>query len=149
MHYGALPLLKDMVEGLPYFKVERTRVCKGYALSKHANIAFPSSGYRLRGILNMVHSNVCGPMSLALLTSNIYCVSFVDDHACKSCLYFMKTRDEAFSRFQKFKDLKENQIDKKMKVLRSNNKGECTSKEFDSFCRDIGIKRELIVPYSP
>jgi transposase InsO family protein len=34
-------------------------------------------------------------------------------------------------------------------VLRLDNGGEYTSKEFDSFCRDARIKRELIVPYNP
>jgi hypothetical protein len=29
LHYGALPLLKDMVQGLPEFKIEKARVCKG------------------------------------------------------------------------------------------------------------------------
>jgi hypothetical protein len=51
LHYGALPLLKDMVQGLPDFKIEKTRVCKGCALDKHAKTAFPSSEHRSRGFL--------------------------------------------------------------------------------------------------
>ena len=31
----------------------------------------------------------------------------------------------------------------------SDNAGEYTSKEFVSFCRDVGIKRELTTPYNP
>jgi len=37
---------------------------------------------------------------------------------------------------------------KKIEVLRSDNGGEYTSKDFDAFCREVGIKRELMVPYN-
>jgi transposase InsO family protein len=33
--------------------------------------------------------------------------------------------------------------------LRSDNGDEYTSKEFKSFCKEAGIKREMIVPYNP
>lgn len=61
----------------------------------------------------------------------------------------MKTKDKVFSRFQEFNARVENQIGKKIKVLRSNYGGGYTSKEFDSFCQEVGIKKELIVPYNP
>jgi transposase InsO family protein len=79
----------------------------------------------------------------------MYYVSFIDDFSCKTWIYFLKTKDEVFSRFQEFKALVENQIGKKIKVLRLDNGGEYTSKEFKGFCKEGGIKRELIVPYNP
>jgi transposase InsO family protein len=38
---------------------------------------------------------------------------------------------------------------RKIKILRSDNGGEYTSKEFNSFCNGEGIKREFTVPYNP
>jgi transposase InsO family protein len=61
----------------------------------------------------------------------------------------MKTKGQVFSRFQEFKTLVENQTGKKIKVLRLDNGGEYTSKEFMDFCAGEGIRRELIVPYNP
>jgi transposase InsO family protein len=61
----------------------------------------------------------------------------------------MKTKDVVFSTVQEFKPLVENQTSKKIKLLRSYNIGEYTSKEFESFSRDVGIKRQLIIPYIP
>jgi transposase InsO family protein len=83
------------------------------------------------------------------ITGSMYYVSFIDDFSCKTWIYFLKTKDEVFSRFQEFKALVENQTRKKIKVLRSDNGGEYTSKEFEGFCKEAGIKRELIVPYNP
>jgi transposase InsO family protein len=43
----------------------------------------------------------------------------------------------------------ENQTGKKIRVLRWDNGGEYTSKEFMDFCAGEGIRRELTVPYNP
>jgi hypothetical protein len=54
-----------------------------------------------------------------------------------------------FSKFKEFKALIENPSEKKIKIPRSDNGGEYTSKEFVNFCKDVGIKRELTTPYNP
>jgi transposase InsO family protein len=60
-----------------------------------------------------------------------------------------KTSEEVLRRFQEFKALVENQTRKRIKVLISNNGGEYTSHAFKRFCAGDGIKRELIVSYTP
>ena len=52
-------------------------------------------------------------------------------------------------KFKEFKALIDNLFERKIKILRSDNGGEYTSKEFVSFCKDVGIKRELTTPYNP
>jgi transposase InsO family protein len=64
-------------------------------------------------------------------------------------VYFLKSKDEVFSKFKEFKALIENLSERKIKILRSDNGGEYTSKEFVNFCKDVGIKRELTTPYNP
>jgi transposase InsO family protein len=61
----------------------------------------------------------------------------------------LKSKDEVFSKFKEFKALIENLSERKIKILRSYNGGEYTSKEFANFCKDAGIKRELTTPYNP
>ena len=41
------------------------------------------------------------------------------------------------------------QIGKKIKCLRANNGGEFFSNDFDTFCKNCGIKREKTTLYSP
>ena len=67
----------------------------------------------------------------------------------KTRIYFLKKKDEVFERFKEFKALVENLSEKKMKILRSDNGGEFTSNEFNEYCKEAGIKRELTIPYSP
>ena len=64
-------------------------------------------------------------------------------------LYFLKAKDEVLNKFQEFKALVENLSERKIKVLRSNNGGEYTSKDFNDFLQEVGIKRELTTPYNP
>ena len=61
----------------------------------------------------------------------------------------MKTKDGVLARFQEFKAQVENLTGRKIKVPRSDNGGEYTSKDFNDFCIEAGIKREYTVPYNP
>jgi transposase InsO family protein len=83
------------------------------------------------------------------ISGYVYYVSFIDDYSRKTWVYFLKSKDEVFSKFKEFKALIENVSERKIKILRSNNGGEYTSKEFANFCKDVEIKRELITPYNP
>ena len=67
----------------------------------------------------------------------------------KTWVYFLKSKDEVFSKFKEFKALIENLSERKIKILRSDNGGEYTSNEFVNYCKDVWIKRELTTPYNP
>jgi transposase InsO family protein len=69
-----------------------------------------------------------------------------DDYSRKTRVYFLKSKDEVFNKFKEFKALIENLFERKIKILRSDNGGEYTSKEFMNFCKDVGIKKELTTP---
>ena len=64
-------------------------------------------------------------------------------------VFFLKEKSEAFQKFKTFKILVENEIGKKLKCLRSNNGGEFTSKEFNLFCENHGIKRQFSAARTP
>jgi transposase InsO family protein len=88
-------------------------------------------------------------MTVPSLGNFVYYVIFIDDYSRKTWIYFLKVKDEVFSKFQEFKALVENLSGSKIKILRSDNGGEYTSNEFKYFCREAGIKRELTTPYNP
>jgi hypothetical protein len=60
---------------------------------------FPKQRVKVQGDLELIHSDVCGPMSVASVQGGMYYVSFIDDFSRKTWIYFMKTKDEVFSRF--------------------------------------------------
>lgn len=62
------------------------------------------------------------------LGGHIYYVTFINDHSKKTWVYLMKLKDELFIKFQEFKDEVENLTKRRIKILRSDNGGEYTSK---------------------
>jgi hypothetical protein len=92
---------------------------------------------------------MCGPMPSSSISGYVYYVSFIDGYSRKTWVYFLKSKDEVFSKFKEFKALIENLSERNIKILRSDNGGEYTSKEFVNFCKDVGIKRDLTTPYNP
>ena len=76
---------------------------------------------RKKGILEIIHFDVCGPMSASSLRGYVYFVSFIDDFSRNTWIYFMKNKDEVFNKFKEFKSLIENHTEKKIKTSRSNN----------------------------
>jgi hypothetical protein len=149
IHYKSLPVVSKMVKGLPKIQVFHNGVCKGCAQGKNVKKPFPSSDSKAKGVMDLIHSDVSEPMSATSLNGYVYYVSFIDDCSRKTWIYFLKNKDEVFSKFKEFKALVENLSERKIKVLRSDNEGEFTSGEFKEFCREVGIKRELSTPYNP
>jgi hypothetical protein len=96
----------------------------------------------------LIHSDVCGPITIASLNGYLYYVLFIDDHSRKTWIYFLKTKDGVLARFQEFKAQVENLTGRRIKMLRSDN-GEYTSRDFSDFCIEAGIKREYTIPYNP
>eukprot|EP00253_Pinus_taeda_P035574 PITA_35574 len=72
-----------------------------------------------------------------------------DDFSRNTWIYFLKKKFEVFGSFKEFKALVENQTEKKIKVLRTDNGGEFCSKEFEEFCNKCGITRQKTTPYIP
>ena len=97
---------------------------------KNTKKTLPSSEGKAKGILEIIHSDVCGPMSLNSLSGYAYYVSFIDEFSRKTYAYFMKNKDEVFRKSKEFKALIENHTEKKIKTFRSDNGGEFTSNEF-------------------
>jgi hypothetical protein len=103
LHYKALSILREIVISLLDFSVEQQGMYRGCALGKNTKAIFPSNESRSKGILDIIHSDVSGPVSVAIVHGALYYVTFIDNFSRKNWIFFMKTKDEVFSRFRKFK----------------------------------------------
>ena len=92
VHYRALPIASKAIEGLPEFQAKHDGVCKGCAKGKNTKKTFPSSERKAKGILEIIHSDVCGPMSSNSLSGYAYYVSFIDFFYRKTWVYYIEQR---------------------------------------------------------
>jgi hypothetical protein len=116
IHYKALPIVSNMVTGLQEIQVNQQGICKGCAQGKYVKKPFPSSDSKAKGALDIIHSDVCEPMSATSLSGYVYYVSFIDDFSRKTWIYFLKAKSKVFNKFKEFKALVKNLSEKKIKI---------------------------------
>jgi hypothetical protein len=100
---------KGMVEGMSNFSLDFD-FCEHCLYGKHNRVRFPSGAKREEGILQLVHSDVFGPMLVPSLGKSVYYVSFIDKFSRNTWIYFLRNKSKVFDRFKEFKTLVENQI---------------------------------------
>jgi hypothetical protein len=93
LHYKALPGLQKMVKGMPDFHFKHDGICRGCALGKNAKKTFPNSDKRSKGILDLIHSDTCGPMSTPSMSGCSYYMIFIDNFSRKTWIYFLKSKN--------------------------------------------------------
>lgn len=120
-----------LVKGLDFsgeFQIKKENCivsCEG----KQSRLPFPQQGIRPKDFLDVIHSDVYGPMETRSLGGSRYFLTFEDDYSRMMFVYFLKTKQEVLKCFKYFKNLVENQKQRKIKVLRSDNGGEFCSNE--------------------
>jgi hypothetical protein len=108
-------------------------VCDECARGNNIKNPFPKRDNKEEGVLELIHSYVCGPMPSSSISGYVYYVSFIDDYSHKTWVYLLKSKDEVFSKFKEFKALIDNLSERNIKILRLDNGGEYTSKEFVNY----------------
>ena len=134
-----LPKLK----GMPLYTCTHCLVGKPKRVSFHK-----SSSYKKSNVLELIHSDVCGPMSTKTIGGALYFVTFIDDHSRKLWCYAMKTKDEVSEIFQSFHVEIERETGRTLKCLRSDNGGEYIG-ALEAYCKSKWIRHEQSVPKTP
>ncbi|GJV19239.1 retrovirus-related pol polyprotein from transposon TNT 1-94 [Tanacetum coccineum] len=103
------------------------------------SLKFKTSNSRSVYVLELVHSDVWQAPVLSLGGAK-YFFSFIDDYSRRCWVYPIKKKSDVFEVFKVYKARVELDSGKKIKCLRTNNRGEYTGDEFDTFCRQEGNK---------
>ncbi len=141
-------------------------VCSGCVLGKgrRSNIPKKSSNQSTK-LLELVHSDVNGPIEVPSLGGSRYFITFIDDFSRWISLYTMKQKSDTFDCFKRYHTYVEKQIGSKiksinvikrtyktvdeLKALRTDNGGEYLSNEFKSYLEKHGIQHQLTIAYTP
>ena len=110
---------------------------------------FNAKGRRAQDLLELVHSDVCGPMSIQAKGGYEYFITFTDDYSRFGYVYLMKWKSEAFEKFKEFKVEVKNQLRKHIKAIRSNRGGEYLLGDFKDYLTENGIVSQLTAPRTP
>ncbi|GJX41407.1 putative ribonuclease H-like domain-containing protein [Tanacetum coccineum] len=94
-------------------------------------------------------SDLFCPTFVSSLMHKKYCLVVTDDYSRFTWVFFLTTKDETSEILKNFIKEIENLVDKKVKIIRSDNTTEFKNKVIDDFCREKGIKREYSVARTP
>jgi transposase InsO family protein len=99
--------------------------------------------------LELIHSDLCEMNGMLTKGEKRYFMTLIDDATRFCYVYLLQTKDEALDYFKIYKAEVENQLERKIKRLRSDRGGEYFPKIFDEFCEKHSIIHERMHPYSP
>ncbi|MCO5582114.1 hypothetical protein L7F22_036004 [Adiantum nelumboides] len=123
--YGSLMTLQchNMVHDLSLLEMPPRHVCEGCVLGKMHRFAFSQDGsVRATRKLQLVHSDVCGPMRMPSVENNLYFVTFIDDFC-----WVLQSTDSSYR----------------------DRGGEYMSGAFKDFLGKKGSKHQCTMPYTP
>ena len=83
--------------------------------------------------MELVHSDICGPINPSSNGGKRYVITFIDDYSRKTWVHFLQEKSEAFSAFKSFKTHVENEVESTIKTFCTDRGGEFCSKEFEVF----------------
>ncbi|KAJ9561413.1 hypothetical protein OSB04_006573 [Centaurea solstitialis] len=123
--------------------------CESCLSGKMTKEPFNKDNERASDLLEIVHTDVCGPFSHEARGGYRYFITFTDDFSRYGYVYLMRHKSESFEKFREYQNEVQNQLDRKIKFLRSDRGGEYLSQEFGNHLMECGIVSQLTPPYTP
>lgn len=127
-------------------EINRCKICP---MGKQTRSPFPKSKTQSKKILELIHSDLCGPMENKSLGGAKYMLTLTDDFSRKTFLYFLKEKSQVTKTFKLFKNAIENETDHRIKKLRTDNGTEYVNNELLNFCEESGILQQFTCTYTP
>jgi transposase InsO family protein len=126
------------------------QICGGCLAGKHHRSLFPHRAeYRAEEVLELVHGDLCGPITPPAPSGSRYFLLLIDDNNRYMWLRTLRSKDQAAVAIKQFQQVAEAETGRKLRVFQSDRGGEFTSVEFAEYCVEQGLHHQLMAPYSP
>lgn len=141
---------QGLASGIKLSPASKLSFCEGCVEGKMQHKPFkPVTHQQSKKNLELVYSDVCGPLQVESIGGSRYFVTFIDDFSRCVSVHFIKRKAEVFEKFKLFEAMVTRECGEPIKKLRTDNGGEYTSNEFQTYLKSKGIEHQLTVPHSP
>jgi transposase InsO family protein len=124
--------------------------CDVYVLMKQRRLPFPQqSSFQAKERLELMHGDLCGPVTPATPRRRCYFLLLIDDLSCYKWVVVLGSKGEALNVIGRTQAAVEAECSRKLHVLRTDNGGEFTAVEFTSYCANEGVQHHNSTPYNP
>nr|GEZ65400.1 putative ribonuclease H-like domain-containing protein [Tanacetum cinerariifolium] len=140
----------NLVRGLPSNVFENNHTCVACKKGKqHRAFCKSKPVSSISQPLQKLHMNLFGPTFVKSLNKKSYYLVVTDDYSRFSWVFFLAAKDETSTILKTFITGIENQINHKVKIIRSDNGTEFKNHDLNQLCGMKGIKREFSVARTP
>jgi hypothetical protein len=124
--------------------------CVSCLKGKMTRKSFPkASTSQTQHPLDLIHSDVCGPMNTLTPGKKKYFLTFIDDYSRYTKVYLLHTKDEVAVKLQEYINHVRNKFGRTLKALRCDNGTEYTCQSTQVILKKEGIEFQTVVPYNP
>ncbi|GKC22323.1 retrovirus-related pol polyprotein from transposon TNT 1-94 [Tanacetum coccineum] len=128
----------------------KDKACLACEKGKHKRASFKTKQiFSIRKCLHLLHMDLFGPVSPMSINHKKYTLVIVDEYSRYTWVHFLRKKSQASEIIMSFIRMVENQIDVKVKQIRTNNGTEFRNFELESFCDEKGISQNFSSPYTP
>lgn len=128
------------VDGLKIAKCGIKQQCDVCLKAKQTRLPFPKSSGTSRNVLDLVHTDVCGPMQTISPSGKRYMLTFIDDFSRYTVVYLLREKSEVEERIREYLAMVTNKFSTKPKVIRSGRGGEYMGFRVTSFLKSQGVQ---------
>lgn len=104
---------------------------------------------KAKRVLEVVSTDVCGPITPPTHDGKRYYVSFIDHYSHFAICYLLSHKSEVLEKFKKYYSHVKTKFGTSIERLRCDNGGEYSSIEFKNFCNKNGIKIQYTIAHNP
>ncbi|UYV80563.1 hypothetical protein LAZ67_19000691 [Cordylochernes scorpioides] len=141
---------ENLARGLSLNNCSHSTDCVQCIQGKLTETPFPKkTEYRATETLQLVHSDICGPLPTNSLSGKRYFITFTDDYSRYTKTYLLKGKDEAYEKIKDYVISAHTEFGKNIQTIRTDNGREYVNRQVEDFLNQSGIKHQLTVPYSP
>lgn len=124
--------------------------CKACIKGKMARKSFPrKSESRTSSILDLIHTDLCGPMQTQTPGKKRYILTIIDDYSRYTEVFLLRSKDETAGYIKDYIQKVKTQFDKRPKFIRSDQGKEYINAELKTFLKQEGIQVQYTAAYSP
>ncbi|CAK1599710.1 unnamed protein product [Parnassius mnemosyne] len=121
LNFDRLKKMPENADHVTFSANTQSLTCVTCKEGKQTRLPFKSEGNRSTVPLQLVHSDICGPMETQTIGSAKYFLTFTNDYTKNVNVYFLSKKSDTLTKFKEFKNEVENQLNSLIKILRTDN----------------------------
>ncbi|KYN01654.1 Copia protein [Cyphomyrmex costatus] len=125
------------------------KICEVCLKARQTRQPFKEVRRRAQRPLEIIHTDLCGPINPKTWDGKEYFLTFLDDYTHLTIVYLLKSKNEVFEIMKEYVEKVENYWNMKIAKIRCDNGREYANLNIKNWCKKKGIELDFTIPYSP